>query len=290
MAAGGACMLRVPERPTQEAMGKNKLRKFSEMDANPLVLQYPYAALQAAGGCPMRGRWRDGFFRRPGPLVLELGCGKGEYTVGLAHLHPDANHVGIDIKGARMWTGARQALAEGLPNVCFLRTDIELLPHFFAPGEVDEIWITFPDPQMQKVRKRLTSTRFLELYRQVLRPGGIVRLKTDSPFLYAYTRAMALLNGLTLIDDTSDLYSDRPGDPILGIRTYYEQQWLNRGLTIKYISFTLPAEGELHEPDDTFERDTYRSFSRGRLQMPGLFAEANHAADHDSSASTTSQP
>lgn len=250
-------------------MGKNKLKKFSEMERIDFVFQYPWAVLRQEG-FPLRGRWRDEVFHNDKPIILELGCGKGEYTVGLATARPDANYIGVDIKGARMWTGATDAQSRGLKNVAFLRTDIELLPAFFAPGEVDEIWITFPDPQMKKVRKRLTSTRFLELYRQVLKDGGIVNLKTDSPFLYTYTSIMADENRLPVEVSTDNLYASSAADDILKIRTYYEQQWLDRGLTIKYIRFALPAQGKLTEPDVEIEHDTYRSFSRGELQMPQL--------------------
>lgn len=247
-------------------MGKNKLRKFAEMDTISLVFQYPFSRLQAEGrDCfPLRGRWRE-FFGNDNPIVLELGCGKGEYTVGLAQLYPDKNFIGIDIKGARMYTGATRARDLQLPNVAFLRTQIELLDCFFGPGEVSELWITFPDPQMKKVHKRLTSTRFMQLYRSVMADGGIVRLKTDSPFLYAYTRAMADLNGLRKEVDTDDLYNSGYVDPILSIRTHYESQWLARGLTIKYLAFALDNATGLREPEDDFERDTYRSYSRGSL-------------------------
>lgn len=250
-------------------MGKNKLKKFSEMDQMDIVFQYPWAELQNRGFA-MRGRWREDFFKNENPIVLELGCGKGEYTVGLAKAFPDRNYIGIDIKGARMWTGAREATDTGMTNVGFLRTDIELLPHFFAPDEIDEIWITFPDPQMKKVRKRLTSTRFMELYRNVLKNGGYINLKTDSPFLYTYTRIMANENGLVPEIDTADLYASGLANDILKIRTYYEQQWLDRGLTIKYLRFPLDQSTELTEPDVEIEHDTYRSFSRGELQCPEL--------------------
>ena len=139
-------------------MGKNKLKKFREMETLECVFQYPFGVLREKG-FPLRGRWHEDYFRNDGPIVLELGCGKGEYTVGLARRYPGKNFIGIDIKGARMWTGACQARDGQLTNVAFVRTNIELLSHFYAPGEVSEIWITFPDPQMKKVRKRLTSTR-----------------------------------------------------------------------------------------------------------------------------------
>ncbi|MCC8039008.1 MAG: tRNA (guanosine(46)-N7)-methyltransferase TrmB [Bacteroidales bacterium] len=247
-------------------MGKNKLKKFSEMDAMECVHQYPFGVLQREG-CPLRGRWRQDVFHNDNPIILELGCGKGEYTVGLARRFPDRNYIGIDIKGARMWTGAKQATQEGLGNAAFLRTDIELLDHFFTPGEVDEIWITFPDPQMKKARKRLTGTRFMELYRNVLAPHGAINLKTDSPFLYTYTSAMIQENGLPLEADLPDLYAQGDEGPLREIKTYYEQQWLDRGLTIKYLRWLLPPDTPLVEPDIDIPPDTYRSFSRGQLQM-----------------------
>ena len=254
-------------------MGKNKLRKFREMEQLERVYQFPYGVLESQGGCPLRGRWREEVFHNGNPLVLELGCGKGEYTVGLAEKFPDKNFIGIDIKGARMWTGAREVEERSIPNAAFLRTNIELLPYFFAPGEVSEIWITFPDPQMKKVNKRLTGTRFMELYRRVLKPGGIIHLKSDSPFLYTYTKIMTEHNHLPVVTDTDDLYHNYPGlDDILNIRTFYEQQWLDRGLTIKYISWRLDHDTPLSEPQVEIEPDTYRSFSRGELQCPHLCA------------------
>ena len=249
-------------------MGKNKLKKFAEMKTIDLVFQYPFSRLKEEG-FPLRGNWRSDFFGNDNPIVLELGCGKGEYTVGLARQFPDRNFIGIDIKGARMWTGACQARDAGMENVAFIRTSIELLESFFAPEEVDEIWITFPDPQMKKVRKRLTSTSFLDLYRRVLKDGGMVRLKTDSPFLYTYTRLLTELNGITPEVNTADLYHSGLADEILQIRTFYEQQWLDRGLTIKYIAFPLEHGKTLEEPQDEIPHDTYRSFSRGELQCPG---------------------
>lgn len=241
------------------------------MNTLDMVFQYPYGRLAADGfdSFPLRGRWSE-FFGNDNPVVLELGCGKGEYSVGLARLFPDKNFIGIDIKGARMYSGATDAANSGLKNVAFIRTQIELIDSFFAPGEVSELWITFPDPQMKKVSKRLTGTRMLELYRKVLRPGGMIRLKTDSPFLYMYTRAMAELNRLPFEVDTADLYHSDIVDPILSIRTHYENQWLARGLTIKYLAFALDSNTQLLEPEDDFERDTYRSYSRGTLENMNL--------------------
>lgn len=259
-------------------MGKNKLKKFREMETIDCVFQAPYGELVAAGGFPMRGRWREEFFHNDNPLVLELGCGKGEYTVGLASRFPDRNFIGIDIKGARMWTGACQARDLGLRNAAFVRTNIELLDRFFAPGEVDSIWITFPDPQMKKATKRLTGTRMVELYRRVLAPGAMVHLKTDSPFLYAYTEMMCRHNGLAIRCADADIDAGaRAADPVLAIRTHYESQWLDRGLTIRYLAFGADGKESLSEPPgaEELDRDTYRSYSRGYIQMPGLMNQNN---------------
>lgn len=252
-------------------MGKNKLRKFAEMEEIDFVFQYPYAVL-AAQGFPMRGRWHE-YFGNDNPIVLELGCGKGEYTVGLARLNPGKNYIGVDIKGARMHAGATAAKREGLKNVAFLRTSIELIESFFAQGEVAEIWITFPDPQMKKVRKRLTGTRFLGLYRNVMADGGIIHLKTDSPFLYTYTTLMLAKSDIPA-ESTDNLYSSPLAETVPPIRTHYEQQWLARGLDIKYVRFRLPASGELVEPQEDIPFDTYRSYSRGIIQsMPTTIPE-----------------
>lgn len=246
-------------------MGKNKLRKFAEMEQIPLVFQYPFARLQNEP-FPLKGKWNSEFFKNDNPIVLELGCGKGEYTVGLARRFPDKNFIGIDIKGARMYTGASDAHNSELPNVAFLRTSIELLQAFFRQGEVSEIWITFPDPQMKKVNKRLTSTRFNNTYRGVLVDGGTIHLKTDSPFLYTYTRLMVELNNLQKITDTDDLYNSGLVTDILDIKTHYERQWLSRGLTIKYLSYSLDHTTPLQEPTDEIEHDTYRSYARHAIR------------------------
>ena len=213
----------------------------------------------------MAGHWRDTYFHNDHPIVLELGCGRGEYTVGLAQRDPNKNYIGIDIKGARMWAGAKQAELAGMTNVAFLRTNIEMLTNFFAPNEVDEIWITFPDPQMKKATKRLTATYFMQRYRQLLKPNGLIHLKTDSPFLYTYTQAMIKENHYPILVDTDDLYQALPSSSIEEARclqTHYEKQWLDRGLTIKYLCCQLPEELSLIEPDIEIEKDTYRSYGR----------------------------
>ena len=176
-------------------MGKGKLEKFAELEAFPNVFQYPYSVI-AERPFEMKGRWRIDFFKNENPIVLELGCGKGEYAVALARQCPDVNFIGVDIKGARLWTGASQAIREGLPNVAFLRTNIEFIDHFFSPDEVQEIWLTFSDPQMKNPRKRLTSTYFLERYRRFLINRGIIHLKTDSNFLFTYTDFLVKENRL----------------------------------------------------------------------------------------------
>ncbi len=248
-------------------MGKNKLAKFADMSEYPHVFQYPFSVLQEKG-FDLKGKWNQEFFQNNNPIVLELGCGKGEYAVGLAKLFPEKNFIGIDIKGARMWTGAKQAIEEELSNVAFLRTHIELISHFFAPNEVSEIWITFPDPQMAKVTKRMTSTRFMKLYRNILSENGLIHLKTDSNFMFTYTKNMAELNRLPNQFFTEDLYHDErfADDKILNIQTYYEQQWLARGLNIKYIRFGCPDGIEWTEPDVEIEKDDYRSFGRNNAQ------------------------
>lgn len=243
-------------------MGKNKLSKFADMATYNHVFQYTFETLQKEG-FPLKGKWHT-FFGNEHPIVLELGCGKGEYTVELAKLFPEKNFIGIDIKGARMWTGATEALHEKLTNVAFLRTHIELIRHFFSENEVSEIWITFPDPQMAKTNKRLTSTRFMQEYSCILKDEGVVHLKTDSNFLYTYTNAMIAENKLDVVFDTDDLYHSGLNDAILEIQTFYEQQWRSRGLTIKYIQFGCPKNKNWTEPDIDIEKDSYRSFGRNK--------------------------
>ena len=253
-------------------MSKGKLQKFAEMETFSNVFQYPYGVVSEVP-FDMKGHWREQYFHNDNPIILELGCGKGEYTVGLARLYPKINFIGVDIKGARIYTGAKQALDENLPNVAFLRTSIEIIDRFFDTDEVQEIWLTFSDPQMKNPRKRLSSTFFLNRYRNFLEDRGVVHLKTDSNFLFTYTTFLVEKNSLPLLFRTEDLYAnatngvqstelDSRTKEILGIHTYYENQWIERGLNIKYMKFQLPSIGELVEPDIEIELDDYRSFKR----------------------------
>lgn len=247
-------------------MGQNKLKKFADLNTYKCVLQYPFARLEAEG-FPYRAAWQEKFFESNSPIVVELGCGRGEYTVELARADRDRLYIGIDRKGARIWGGATIAEQEELKNVAFLRTDINLLAHFFAPREVDELWITFPDPQMNKTRARLISSKAFALYAKILRPNGRIHLKTDSPFLYAYSKSLLQINGIVPLLDTSDLYGD--DGTVLGqipnVQTQFERQWLSRGKSIKYLSWYLPTDNPASfvEPDEEPEHDDYHSAPRG---------------------------
>ena len=250
-------------------MGKGKLAKFADMASYENVFQYPYSVVEHVP-FEMQGHWREQYFHNDHPIVLELGCGKGEYTVELAKLYPDTNFIGVDIKGARMWTGATQALQEGLKNVAFLRTNIEIIERFFSEDEVQEIWLTFSDPQMKNPRKRLTSTYFMERYRKFLIDGGIIHLKTDSNFLFTYTTYMVEHNHLPIEYRTEDLYGNHNfqssifNSQLLTIQTYYESMWIARGLNIKYMKWQLPRAGSLEEPNVEIELDDYRSYHRSK--------------------------
>jgi len=237
-------------------MGKNKLKKFAEMETFPNVFQPPYDP-------ELSGHWRERVFHNDHPIVLELGCGRGEYTVGLAQRYPEKNFIGVDIKGARMWAGAKQAVESGLTNAAFLRTNIEFITSFFAADEVDEIWITFCDPQMKKATKRLTSTWFMQRYQQIVKPKGLIHLKTDSPFLYTYTTEMLRLNPYPVLANTDDLYGgENDFADARALQTHYEKQWLDRGMRIKYIAWQLTPLTSFEEPDIEIEKDTYRSYGR----------------------------
>lgn len=218
---------------------KNKLKRFRENETFDNVVQ-PSREEVIGNLLKLKGNWRKNFFKNDNPLVLELGCGKGEYSVSLAKLNPKTNFLGIDIKGARFWRGAKSALEENLDNVGFLRTQIELVDHIFEENEVDEIWITFPDPQIKykRTKHRLTNEDFLNKYKKILKPGGAVHLKTDSEFMHGYT--LGLLHGLreTIEYAHHDVYgSDGAPEAVTNIQTFYENQYLEKGKKITYIRF-----------------------------------------------------
>ena len=227
---------------------RNKLQKFAEVAAFPNVYENfgaQHALLTCCGKLEsMRGRWAKAHFQNQNPITLELACGKGEYTVGLAQLFPDRNVIGVDVKGARIWKGARRALEFGLTNAAFLRTRIEQLGQFFTQGEITEIWIVFPDPfpRDSKASRRLTAPHFLEMYRSVLKPGGIVHLKTDDTKLYHYSLdVIHALDQCMLLYHNADIYSKELPASELGIRTFYEAQHLAEGKKITYIKFCMTS-------------------------------------------------
>lgn len=229
-------------------MGKNKLARWAEMKSFDNVIQ-PETDEVKAEEHPLKGRWKKEFFKNNNPIVLELGCGKGEYTVGLATKFPLKNFIGIDIKGARIWRGAKTAYENKIPNASFLRTRIEFIKSFFSEDEIDEIWITFPDPypKRQNSRKRLISPHFINSYRSFLKNSGIVHLKTDDIELYNYTCEIAKHNNLEIISTTDDLYSGNIENDILSIRTHYENLFLSQGIKINYLSFRLDKNRNIED-------------------------------------------
>jgi tRNA (guanine-N7-)-methyltransferase len=213
-------------------MGHKKLIRFEAIKSFPNVLQYPEG---------MQGKW-NAFFNNDNPVTLELACGKGEYTVALARLYPGRNFIGVDLKGNRIWSGAKKALDEGLKNVAFLRTQIESITGYFAEGEVSEIWITFPDPQlrMSKAKKRLTHPRFLRLYKKIMKEGSFIHLKTDSPDLYNFTSLVAELYELNIAESYSDVYAEPDIHQDLKIKTYYESLDIAGSNKVHYLKFSIP--------------------------------------------------
>lgn len=222
-------------------MAQKKLVRFAELDTFSNVLQYPVA---------MQGTW-SGYFENHNPIVLELACGKGEYTLGLAEIYPNKNFIGVDLKGNRLWVGAKKAMNHHLNNVAFLRIQIDRITDFFATEEVDEIWITFPDPQLRisKSKKRLTHPKFLRLYYQILKPGGKIHLKTDSPDLYEFTRKVIDMYGCNLCKDLEDVYAEPGIPPELQIKTYYESLDIAKSRKVHYLCFTLPEHLPSREMD-----------------------------------------
>ncbi len=218
-------------------MSKKKLIHFQENLSFPHLLQPTYTDL--FNGFKLRGRWHDDFFNNGHPITAELGCGKGEYTVGLANKYPQRNFIGIDWKGARLWRGSKTVEEQALKNVGFVRAMVDHVEQIFAPSEIAEIWITFPDPQVGKERLRLTSPVFLDKYKNILAPGGIIHLKTDDHFLYTYTMNVIREEKHTLLWSTDDLYQSGTTDDVVSIQTYYEGKWLEMGKKICYVRFQL---------------------------------------------------
>lgn len=254
-------------------MGHDKLRKFAENETFSCLVQPSSEELLADGYLAlkdhkMKGRWKD-FFRNENPIVLELGCGKGEYTIDLAQRDPSKNYIGVDIKGARLWKGAKYATEHSLPNVAFLRTRIEFICAFFAQDEISEIWLTFSDPQHRRENARLSCPLFLERYRTFLKEGGIVHLKTDSRFLHEYTRAVCVENSLKVLACTEDLYGcegvefieERP--ELREVQTFYESMFLEQGYKINYLAFCPDKDGPIGSPV-TFDAGYWRSIEGPR--------------------------
>ena len=275
-------------------MGHGKLRKFAENETFKCLLQPSAAEVLADGFFNLRnhevkGHWNELMFDAPRPIVLELGCGKGEYTIDLAERDPSRNYIGVDIKGARLWKGAKYATEHHLGNVAFLRTRIEFITAYFAPEEVSEIWLTFSDPQFRSENSRLTSPLFLERYRSFLKPGGIVHLKTDSMFLHQYSRAVAACNCLRVLGCTEDLYGTPrealalPGDTVgalYEVQTFYEKMFLEQGYKITYLSFVIDHDGPYVHPSD-FDEDYWRSIEGPRLLFGHDSAETRRQKLHD---------
>ena len=281
-------------------MGHGKLKKFAENETFRCLLQPAASDVLVKGSRelvlndhPIKGNWGREMFGNSNPIVLELGCGGGEYTIALAQRHPEINYIGVDIKGARLWKGAKFATENALPNVAFLRTRIEFITAFFGPSEVSEIWLTFSDPQLHgSENSRLSSPMFLARYRSFLRPGGIVHLKTDSRFLYEYTMSVVKANSLKVLVSSTDIYGNNrhsgplvrhsgplvrhsgldpesltAGDEVTGVQTFYEKMFLEMGLPITYLAFVIDHEGDYVYPAD-FDADHWlevegprRSFS-----------------------------
>lgn len=227
-------------------MGQKKLIRFAELKTFPNVLQYPEN---------MAGNWNE-FWKNNNPIVLELACGKGEYAVGLGKLYPDKNFIGIDLKGNRIWVGAKKALQQNLSNVAFLRTQIDQVSDYFSANEVDSIWITFPDPQLRKskAKKRLTHPKFLRIYQQFLVPGGLIHLKTDSPDLYEFTRLVIRLYDCVLHTDFDDTYKEAAIPEDLRIKTHYESLDIAGSNRIHYLCFSLPKELPGNEKDEELKQ------------------------------------
>jgi len=230
---------------------KRKLARFAEMKTFPNVIEPRFNEIFEKD-YKLKGKWAKNFFGNQKPIVLELGCGKGEYTVNLAKQNPEKNYIGIDIKGARMWKGAKMALEQKVSNALFLRTRIDFILSFFAEDEIDEIWITFPDPQPKKARKRLISSMFLSRYQDFLKQKGLVNLKTDNTELFYYTEAIVRENNLTVVHRSMDVHGVNGKTPemVRNIKTFYEQQFIHQGKAIKYLAFELDKYLKIEAPNE----------------------------------------
>ena len=268
-------------------MGKDKLRKFRENETFACLVQPSADELldrETGGGAvkdhSLKGHWARDFFGNDNPIVVELGCGKGDYTIGLALNNPNVNFIGIDIKGARLWKGAKYATEHNMRNVAFIRTRIEFITALFGEGEISEIWITFADPQIGREKKRLTGPLFLERYRSFLKKGGIVHLKTDSPYLHHYSKAMAEQNSLEILACASDLYGrdreslkhsvlssvcgEKSVEALFNVQTFYEKHFLAQGYKITYLSFRIDHDGGYLSPEwdeDLYKEENHQAFA-----------------------------
>ena len=264
-------------------MGKDKLRKFRENETFRCMVQ-PSTDQVLNCDHPLKGNWNRDFFGNDNPIVLELGCGKGEYTVDLAMRNPSCNYIGVDIKGARVWKGAGYEEKHGLGNVAFLRTRIEFICSLFAAGEVSEVWVTFADPQIGREKKRLTSPLFMDRYRRFLKPGGIVHLKTDSRYLHEYSKAMALQNNLEILASAIDIYGEDHDrlfesglmsvcgrdavEALFEVQTFYESQYLAQGIGITYLSFIADHEGDYVSP--VWDEDAWKDENHHFMAPAGV--------------------
>ncbi len=222
-------------------MGKNKLKRFAENKTFQNLFEPGIEDVQK--GFYLKGKWAKDFFKNANPVVLELGCGRGEYTIGLARKYPDKNYIGIDRKGARIWRGAKTSDENNISNAAFLRTRLEFLKNCFDKNEVSEIWITFPDPylKLKKEQKRLTSAFFLRMYKDILKQGGLIHLKTDNEDLYSFTLSTIFEGNHNIIFETTDLYADPCEEEVKDFQTFYEKMFLKDKVKIKYIKFNLNA-------------------------------------------------
>lgn len=231
-------------------MAKKKLKRFKENEAFPHVIEPKFIDLKQ-NNFHLKGNWNSSFFKNNNPIILELGCGKGEYTVGLAESCFENNYIGVDIKGARLWRGAKTSFEANMKHVAFLRTRVDFIEFCFGENEISEIWCTFSDPHLghrKNIKKRLTSPKFLTKYQQILKNDGHIHLKTDDPVLYAYTQDVIKHNKLKLIYDISDIYANDNSHIVPPIQTFYEKMWIEEGRTIRYLCFELPKQIQLTEP------------------------------------------